>query len=97
VDWSTVPGENGGDLEVEKITDKTWMTWFNLTNVPGVVGNGRYYCQNDGSFDFTTDPDGPWNPSIQRTWGKDGQGHNSDELWNAYNYVQQGYALALSQ
>lgn len=97
LDLERIANEGDAHMWLDDWTDATWMVVFNETDVPGVNGNGRYYCQNDGTYDFTEDPDGPWDPSIQRPWGRDGQGHNHEELKNAINHVWQGFALALDR
>lgn len=97
VDWSTVAGEEN-EMWLDDWDDLTWMTVFDFTDVPDVDGEGRYYCQNDGTYIFgSRDPYGPWDPSKQWPWGRDGQGHNHKELKNAINHVWRGYAAALDQ
>ena len=72
-------------------TDKSWMTWFNDTDIPGVNGDGRYYCSNDGSYDFAAQTGVPWGD------GPIDGGATYDEKINAINHVFQGFALVLDQ
>ena len=75
-------------------TDKSWMTFFDDTNIPGVDGNGRYYCSNDGSYNF----DPPWGEGPVDSNGncEDGRANYKAKV-NAINYVFSGFALALDQ
>ena len=66
-------------------TDKSWMTFFDDTDIPGVNGNGRYYCKDDGSYDF----DPPWGE------GSIDGGATYAEKINAINHVFSGLAIAV--
>lgn len=82
VDWSTVGGE---EMWANDFTDKTWMAMFH-SGVPGVKGEGRYYCSNDGTYTWPADK--PWgsNPI-------DG-GAAYEEKVNAVNYLLAGFSQA---
>lgn len=75
-------------------TDKSWMTWFDDTNIPNVIGSGRYYCSNDGSYTFNP----PWGEGPKDANGvcMDGKASYAEKV-NAINYVFSGFALALDQ
>lgn len=100
VDWSTV-GDGDDEDMVNLLTDATWMSMFH-EGVPGVVGFGRYYCSNDGTYNWAVDlleglnaPWGSnphWNEQTQRG-AKDG-GHQSGERVHAFNYLLQGFSRA---
>jgi hypothetical protein len=72
-------------------TDKSWMTWFNDTDIPGVNGDGRYYCKNDGTYDFAAQTGVAWGD------GPIDGGATYAEKINAINHVFQGFALVLDQ
>ena len=71
-------------------TDKSWMTFFDWTDIPGINGAGRYYCSNDGTVEWPADE--PWGsgPANQ----PDG-GANYSEKVHAINYVFSGLAIAV--
>ena len=77
------------------ITDLTWMTMFH-SNVPRVHGFGRYYCTNDGTYDWDADPfeqlHAPWGSNPHPT-APDGQA-TYDEKLNALNHLLQGFSIA---
>ncbi len=70
-------------------TDNSWMTWFNDTDIPGVNGEGRYYCKNDGTYDFIVKTGVAWggNPI-------DGKAEYREKL-KAINHVFSGLAIAV--
>lgn len=79
----------GEEMWLEDIDDETWMVWFNDTSLPLVGGEGRYYCKNDGTYEF--------NPA----WGTvtsppDGGAAYSEKI-NAYNHVMRAYATMLDE
>lgn len=85
----------GGRMWVTDFTDKTWMTMFH-SNVPGVKGFGRYYCSNDGTYDWASDP----LEGLKKPWGSnphaptnDGVAMHSEKV-NAINYLLQGFSQA---
>lgn len=73
------------DMWAEDFTDKTWMAMFH-SGVPGVLGEGRYYCSNDGTYEWP----------VSEPWGSnpiDG-GATYGEKVNALNYLLAGFAEA---
>ena len=68
---------------VNDFTDLTWMTIFGA-GLTGVTGNGRYYCSNDGTYDF----DPPWGEGPVDANGvcEDGRG-DYDAKVNAINFL----------
>jgi len=70
-------------------TDKSWMTWFDDTNIPGVEGNGRYYCSNDGTYDFKAETGVAWGD------GPIDGGATYAEKVNGINHVFSGLAIAV--
>jgi hypothetical protein len=77
------------------ITDETWMYMFH-SGVPGIVGFGRYYCQNDKTYDWIADPleglSAPWGSNPHPT-APDGKA-DADEKDNALNHLLQGFSIA---
>jgi hypothetical protein len=68
-------------------TDKSWMTFFDDTTIPGVEGDGRYYCSGDDTYTFS--------PAFG-TIASDGKAAYAEKV-HAINYVFSGFALALDQ
>ncbi|KKL56686.1 hypothetical protein LCGC14_2242980, partial [marine sediment metagenome] len=85
----------GGDMWASDITDRTWMAMFH-SGVPKVVGFGRYYCSNDGTYDWAVDPleglAAPWGSNPHPT-APDGAGDYASKI-NALNYLLSGFAEA---
>lgn len=83
------------------ITDDTWMTMF-YSGVPGIVGHGRYYCSNDGTVNWQTEPyeglaapwgsNPHWNTQTQKG-AKDGAATDAEKI-NALNYLLKGFSVA---
>jgi hypothetical protein len=67
------------------------MTFFNDTDIPDVGGEGRYYCSNDGTYDFLAKTGVKWGDGAI-----DGKAAYSEKI-NAINYVFSGLALAVGQ
>lgn len=93
--------ENGlytGDEAVLRIFDKTWMAMFH-SNVKGVSGFGRYYCSNDGTYDWEEDPleglNAPWGSNPHHPTD-DGAG-GAEEKNNAINYLLMGFAVTAGE
>jgi len=80
-----------GLMWLNDMYDSSWMTWFNDTTIPGVVGEGRYYCSNDGTYDFAAKTGVAWGDGPI-----DGKASYSEKV-HAYNVVFSGFALALDQ
>lgn len=85
----------GGSMWGNDITDRTWMAMFH-SGVPGVKGFGRYYCSNDGTYNWELDPledlNAPWgsNPHAPTNDGA----ANYDEKINGLNFLFAGFAEA---
>ena len=79
----------------DDFTDATWMAMFH-SGVPGVQGFGRYYCSNDGTYNWGTDP----LEGIKKPWGSNPHAPTNDgaavysEKVNALNYLFAGFAEA---
>jgi hypothetical protein len=63
------------------------MTFFDDTTIPGVEGDGRYYCSGDDTYTFS--------PAFG-TIASDGKAAYAEKV-HAINYVFSGFALALDQ
>ena len=81
--------EEEGSMWANDITDKTWMTMFH-SGVPGIVGYGRYYCSNDGTYDWP--PEQPWGSNPHHV-APDGAA-SYDEKVHALNVLLQGFSVA---
>ena len=81
---------------INDIQDRVWVESFDYNDVPGVAGRGRYYCQNDGTVDWSQHPDGPWDPAKPRSGGRDGAATVAEKI-NAFSFLFSGFAKALDQ
>jgi hypothetical protein len=82
----------GAGMWANDWTDKSWMTFFDDTAIPGVSGNGRWYCSNDGTYEFNP----PWGHGPVDNNGKqmDGGADYKAKI-NGINYVFSGLAIAV--
>jgi hypothetical protein len=71
------------DMWVDDFTDLTWMTIFDA-GLHNVDGNGRYYCSDDGTYNF----DPPWGegPTDANGVCEDGLADYAAKV-NAINYL----------
>lgn len=78
------------DMWANDITDKTWHDMFE-SGVPGISGNWRYYCSNDGSIAFSP----PWGQGPVDANGnvEDGKADYGEKV-HALNYLFQGFSAA---
>jgi hypothetical protein len=84
------------DMEVfavwaNDITDRTWKTWFDDTDVLGTLGDARYYSKDDGTVD--------WEAETGVAWGRgsfDGEATYAEKV-HALNIGFAGFATAIQE
>lgn len=78
-----------GPMWCDDWTDLSWMTFFDDTEIPNVEGDGRYYCSNDGTYDFEAKTGVKWGDGAH-----DGEAAYAEKV-HAINYVFSGLAVAV--